>query len=250
MNRSLVRNGVIALVNSTRNQRAAHKDGLQEQGEAFWARSLIFILASILVPRLLGDIDSHDLLLLAILIGAAFAARAVVLFVLIPLLELVKLTQPISSAYKYAIIWGGLRGALTLVLALGVTENQALDTHTQRFVAVLATGFVLFTLFVNGTTLRLVIAMLGLHRLSPRNQVLRDRVLAVAYAEVVAASRCWPVWARRMENWLTGTGAAITGTKSESAASGHGGFGLCLSGLRFCWFRSGFGWGGNGLFRC
>jgi monovalent cation:H+ antiporter, CPA1 family len=156
---------------------------------AFWARSLIFILASILVPRLLGDVDTHDLLLLGVLIAAAFAARALVLFVLMPLLELVKLTQPISAAYKYAIIWGGLRGALTLVLALGVTENAALDHHAQRFVAVLATGFVLFTLFVNGTTLRLVIAVLGLHRLSPRNQVLRDRVLAVAYAEVAASVR-------------------------------------------------------------
>ena len=123
------------------------------------------------------------------LTAAAFAARAVVLFVLMPLLERVKLTQPISSAYKYAIIWGGLRGALTLVLALGVTENAALDQHAQRFVTVLATGFVLFTLFVNGTTLRLVIAMLGLHRLSPRNQVLRDRVLAVAYAEVADSVR-------------------------------------------------------------
>ena len=155
---------------------------------AFWARSLIFILASILVPRLLGDSDTRDLLL-AVLIAAAFAARALVLFVLMPLLELVKLTQPISSAYKYAIIWGGLRGALTLVLALGVTENAALDKHAQRFVAVLATGFVLFTLFVNGTTLRLVITVLGLHRLSPRNQVLRDRVLAVAYAEVADTVR-------------------------------------------------------------
>ena len=41
----------------------------------------------------------------------------------------------------------------------------ALDPRAQRFVAVLATGFVLFTLFINGTTLRLVIAILGLHRL-------------------------------------------------------------------------------------
>jgi CPA1 family monovalent cation:H+ antiporter len=156
---------------------------------AFWARSLIFILASILVPRLLGEIDSHDLVLLAILIGAAFAARVLVMFVLMPLLELVKLTEPISSGYKYSIIWGGLRGALTLVLALGVTENPAVDAHAQRFVAVLATGFVLFTLFVNGTTLRVVIAILGLNRLSPRNQVLRDRVLAVAYAEVADSVR-------------------------------------------------------------
>jgi CPA1 family monovalent cation:H+ antiporter len=156
---------------------------------AFWARSLIFVLASIFVPRLLGDIDSRDFLLLAILIGSAFAARALVMFVLIPLLELVKLTEPISDAYKYAIIWGGLRGALTLVLALGVTENPALDTQAQRFVAVLATGFVLFTLLVNGTTLRLIIAVLGLHRLSLRNQVLRDRVLAIAYAEVADSVR-------------------------------------------------------------
>src|SRR5438270_11803896 len=156
---------------------------------AFWARSLIFILASILVPRLLGNIDRHDLVLLGVLIAAAFAARALVLFVLMPLLELVRLMQPISSAYKYAIIWGGLRGALTLVLALGVTENVALDQHAQRFVAVLATGFVLFTLFVNGTTLRLVIAVLGLHRLSPRNLVRPDRILAVAYAEVADSVR-------------------------------------------------------------
>jgi CPA1 family monovalent cation:H+ antiporter len=80
--------------------------------------------------------------------------------------------------------WGGLRGALTLVLALAATEHAALGAENQRFVAALATGFVLFTLFVNGTTLRLMISLLGLNRLSPRNQVLRDRVLALAYSEV------------------------------------------------------------------
>jgi monovalent cation:H+ antiporter, CPA1 family len=156
---------------------------------AFWARSLVFVLASILVPRLLGDVGWRDLLLLAVLIAAAFAARIVVLFVLTPLLEYARLTQPIDSAYKLAMTWGGLRGALTLVLALSVTEAAGVAASMQRFVAVLATGFVLFTLFVNGTTLRLVIALLGLDRLSPRNQVLRDRVLALAYAEVCDSIR-------------------------------------------------------------
>ena len=47
-----------------------------------------------------------------------------------------------------------MRGALTLVLALAVTRNEALPDNIHRFVAVLATGFVLFTLSVNGTTLR------------------------------------------------------------------------------------------------
>lgn len=151
---------------------------------AFWARSLVFVLASILVPRLLGGIGVHALLLLAVLIIAAFAARILVLFSLMQPLEFLRLSQPISAAYKLAIIWGGLRGALTLVLALAATENPVLGQETQHFIAVLATGFVLFTLFVNGTTLRSVIALLGFNRLSPRNEVLRDRVLALAYGEV------------------------------------------------------------------
>jgi len=122
--------------------------------------------------------------LLAALIVAVFAARLIVLFLLLPLLSLVKLTEPISTAYKLAIAWGGLRGALTLVLALAVTENPALEPEIQRFVAVLATGLVLFTLLVNGTTLRFVIRLLRLDQLSPIDQALRDRVLALSYTEI------------------------------------------------------------------
>jgi CPA1 family monovalent cation:H+ antiporter len=156
---------------------------------AFWARSLIFLLASILVPRLLADVGPRDIFLLAILIAAAFGARAFALFVLLPPLERFKLTQRIDLNYKLAIMWGGLRGALTLVLALAVTENAVLAPNIQRFVAVLATGFVLFTLFVNGTTLRLVIRILGLNRLSTRDEALRDHVLALSYAEACDAAR-------------------------------------------------------------
>ncbi|HYB55323.1 MAG TPA: cation:proton antiporter, partial [Alphaproteobacteria bacterium] len=156
---------------------------------AFWARSLIFVLASILVPRLLVDIGYRDVLLLAILIAAALGARIFALFVLLPPLERLGLIRRIEASYKLAITWGGLRGALTLVLALAVTENAALPREIQRFVAVLATGFVLFTLFVNGTTLRIVIGLLGLNRLSPRDRALRDRILALSYAEAREAAQ-------------------------------------------------------------
>ena len=156
---------------------------------AFWARSLVFVLASIVVPRLLINIDRRDLLLTAILIGAAFAARIVVLFLLLPPLSYFRLAQPISTPYKLAITWGGLRGALTLALALAVTENPALSPQIHHFVAVLATGLVLFTLLVSGTTLRSVIRLLGLDLLSPSDRVLRDQVLALAYEEVCEAVR-------------------------------------------------------------
>ena len=151
---------------------------------AFWAHSLVFLLASILVPQLLGDLSLRDLGLLGVLIVAVFGARLAVLFLLLPLLSLTGLTQPISTAYKLAIAWGGLRGALTLVLAFSLTENPALSRDVQHFVTVLATGLVLFTLLVNGSTLRWVIQGLGLDRLSPIDRLLRDRVLELSYAEM------------------------------------------------------------------
>ena len=156
---------------------------------AFWARSLILVLASMLVPRLLSDVGVHDLLLLTVLIAAAFGARAFALFVLLPPLESLRLTRRIDLNYKLAIIWGGLRGALTLVLALAVTEHSALPANIQRFVVVLATGFVLFTLFINGTSLRVAIRLLGVDLLSPRDAALRDRIQALYYAEARDAAR-------------------------------------------------------------
>ena len=139
---------------------------------AFWAHSLVFLLASMLVPRLLVDMEWRDLALVAVLIVAAFVARLLELFLLLPVLSFLRLTQPISTSFKLAIAWGGLRGALTLVLALAVTENPMLPHEVQRFVAVLATGLVLFTLLVNGTTLRQVIHLLGLDRLVGRRSSL------------------------------------------------------------------------------
>jgi CPA1 family monovalent cation:H+ antiporter len=150
----------------------------------FWASSLVFVTASALVPRLLVGVKAEDAWLLVIAIVAALVSRAAVLFGLLPVLRAMRLSQEISSAYKIAIVWGGLRGAITLALALSVTENGHIDPAMKDLVAALATGFVLFTLVVNGLTLRPVIHLLKLDRLSPLNQALRDKVLALSLTDV------------------------------------------------------------------
>ena len=71
------------------------------------------------------------------------------------------------------------RGAVTLALALAVTENFRVPIEIKRLVGILATGFTLFTLLVQGTTLRWVIRRLGLDRLSPLDQALSKQVIAV-----------------------------------------------------------------------
>ncbi|WP_084536523.1 cation:proton antiporter [Azospirillum halopraeferens] len=162
---------------------------LQEMWEqiAFWAGSLVFVLAAILVPRLMVDITLFDLGLLLVLVAATLAARAAVLFGLLPLLTTVGLSQAVSTPYKVVILWGGLRGAVTLALALSVTENVVLPEDIKAFVAVLATGYVLFTLFVKGLTLRPLIRLLGLDRLSAVDLALRRQVLALSLGNVMDA---------------------------------------------------------------
>jgi CPA1 family monovalent cation:H+ antiporter len=150
----------------------------------FWASSLIFVSASTLVPKLLSGVHLEDAWLLLVAVAAALVSRVAVLFGLLPLLSALHLSQKVSSAYKLAIAWGGLRGAVTLALALAVTENNRLGPDIRSEVAVLATGFVLFTLLVNGLTLRPVIRLLQLDRLSPLNLALRNKVLALSLVDV------------------------------------------------------------------
>jgi CPA1 family monovalent cation:H+ antiporter len=150
----------------------------------FWASSLIFVIASTLVPKLLGSVELRHLWLLLIALAAALLSRAAVLFGVLPLLSMLHLSQKVSGAYKIAITWGGLRGAVTFALALSVTEHARLDPAIKDLIAVLATGFVLFTLLVNGLTLRPVIRLLKLDRLSPLDEAVRGKVLALSLADV------------------------------------------------------------------
>ncbi|AKO97761.1 MAG: cation:proton antiporter [Gammaproteobacteria bacterium] len=151
---------------------------------AHWAGALIFILAALLIPRLLEEVRFADFLLVGVVILAAIAARVVILFGLLPLLSRLKLSPPVDRPYRVAILWGGLRGAVTLALALAVTESFRVPDGIQRVVGILATGFTLFTLIVQGTTLRWIIGRLGLDQLSPIDQALSRQVVAVALQTV------------------------------------------------------------------
>lgn len=151
---------------------------------AHWAGALIFILAALLIPRLLEDVRVSDFLLIGVVVVAALAARAVILFGLLPVLTLLRVSPPVERPYRVAILWGGLRGAVTLALALAVTESFRVPLEVKRLVGILATGFTLFTLIVQGVTLRPVIARLGLDRLSPIDEALSRQVVAVALQTV------------------------------------------------------------------
>lgn len=151
----------------------------------FWASSLVFVFASMLVPATIRQATVSDLLLLGALLLGALTARALCLFGVLPIVRILLRQRPISASFKLVILWGGVRGAVTLALALAVTENQRVPADVRHLVSVLATGFVLFTLLVQATTLRTLIRWLGVDQLDPVERILRTRALALTQGEIL-----------------------------------------------------------------
>lgn len=151
---------------------------------SFWAASLIFLLSAILIPRFVEGFSPVDILLLLVVIIAALAARAVVIFGLLPVLSVFKVGQAVNSKYKTVMLWGGMRGAVTLTLALSVSEHALLSSEVSGFVTKLSTGFVLFTLLVYGTSLKPLIRLLKLDQLNARDEALRTQYLSLSLTDI------------------------------------------------------------------
>ena len=144
---------------------------------AFWANSIIFVLVGMIVPKVMGSISPSEWLYLGVLVLVAFGARAFILFGALPLCERWHSTANINNAYKGVMLWGGLRGAVSLALALSIMENGLVAPETQNFIGILVTGFVLFTLLVNATTIGALLKLFGLDQLDPVEQIIRSRAL-------------------------------------------------------------------------
>ena len=150
----------------------------------FWANSIIFILVGLAVPGIMSGFGATQFRWLVALLLSAFVARALIIFVLMPYLTRINVGQAVSNAFKVVMFWGGLRGAVSLALALLVIENHAFDQEVREFVGMLVTGFVLFTLFVNAPTIGVLISMLRLDQLSTTEVAVRDRALALSLGRI------------------------------------------------------------------
>lgn len=150
----------------------------------FWATSLIFVLAAMYSPVVLSGAVMSDLWILLVLIAATLAARAFIIFGFMPVLSFFKLSAPVSHSYNMVLWWGGLRGAVTVALALAASETPFLAPETQRVVLVATIGYVLFTLFVKAPTLRPLMKYVDLNALSPRQRLIQSRILQISKTDV------------------------------------------------------------------
>jgi Na+:H+ antiporter len=123
---------------------------------AFVANSLVFLLIGLGVN--IGQILSN-LSPIAIAVLAVIISRALVVYGLTGLSNLRRRKVPWS--YQHVLFWGGLRGAVSLALALSLPSRFA----EHSLLRVMTFGVVLFTLLVQGTTMQLLMRRLGLVRI-------------------------------------------------------------------------------------
>ncbi|MEX2281759.1 MAG: cation:proton antiporter [Gemmatimonadota bacterium] len=153
--------------------------------ESFWGQLAYTATAlTFLLVGLATDLTAigQNLTLIALAVVIALAARAIGIFGLFPLVNRLPAVEKADARYQAVMVWGGLRGAMGLVLAMSIPEGYAYRTE----IITVTLGVVLFSVLVQGLSLEIVIRYLGLHRASlPELYVLHEgRLLAKQRAKL------------------------------------------------------------------
>jgi len=149
----------------------------------FWANGLILLLGALFAPRFLSALEVEGVGYLIVVVLAAFVARALILFVMLPAISSVGLTPSLNQRQKTLIWWGGVRGAVTLILTLSLAETADLPEAERDILGALGCGFVLVTLLLNAATLARLTHWLGLDRLSASDRQLHQQVVNATVAQ-------------------------------------------------------------------
>jgi len=162
--------------------RLAVQDFWQYMG--FLSNSFIFLLIGLeLDPGALSSNAPGILLAFA----AVLVARAILIYTGIPLIDL--FATPLPVRWRHVLVWGGLRGSLSMVLILGLPA----DFTGRSFLIALVFGVVSFSLFLQGLTMAPLMKRLGLTTgnagESREYELARGRVLAYRRVLQVAKQR-------------------------------------------------------------
>ncbi len=146
---------------------------------SFVANSLVFLLIglTINITQLTGQLG-----LIALAVVAVLLSRAIIVYGIGALTRRTDDSAPM--AWQHVIFWGGLRGAVSLALALSLPAalSQRAELQAMTF------GVVLFTLLVQATTMPPLLRRLGLGQRSAKH-LEHDMRLGRVYAAEAAWHR-------------------------------------------------------------
>ena len=136
---------------------------------AFFGNSLIFLALGLTERYLMGRYRLWEWLEPALLVClAVLLARWLLVYGFVPLSNRLPGQEPIGSGYKAVMVWGGIRGALPVGLAvslkpsdLGVAPEAAADA-SRGLIILFTVTVVVFTLVAQGLSIRPLMRHYGL----------------------------------------------------------------------------------------
>jgi CPA1 family monovalent cation:H+ antiporter len=135
--------------------------GLSWEFIGFLANSLIFLLVGLQI-RAIQILNFWEIAALAI--GVALFSRVVVIGFFSWLANLLRRGQIIPLKWQLMLIWGGLRGSLSLAMALSlpVLLNNGAPFPDRDRILVMTFGLIMFNLLVQGLTIEPLMRLLNL----------------------------------------------------------------------------------------
>ena len=147
---------------------------------AYVVNSMVFLLLGLQIE--VGDLwDNADAVLVALV--AIHVTRLIIVYGIGAVHALLQPDRRIPRSYQHVMFWGGLRGAISVALALSLIANvDDLGETVVSALQVMTFGVVLFTLLVQGLTIERLIKRLGLSA-KPEERIEQQRRQARIYAQ-------------------------------------------------------------------
>ncbi len=144
----------------------------------FIVNSLVFLIIGLRIElaQFLEHIMATIVAVLVVLLS-----RAIVIYLLGWVHSIIQPKNAIKMPYRHIMFWGGLRGAISIALALTLT-GDIFGAEIAEQIQVMTFGVVLFTLLVQGLSIESIIKRLGLVKRVPERDE-RLRLEALVYAK-------------------------------------------------------------------
>lgn len=139
----------------------------------YLVNTIIFlVVGTIITFSALDDIESIDIVYLGVLYIGVSASRSLMLIAFHFILSRLGYGSTWQSAS--VLMWGALRGAVSLALALQVNHNMGFCEAMRSKILFFVSGIVVLTLLVNSTTFNKVLVVLGFCHVSKAKKVAVD----------------------------------------------------------------------------
>ncbi|NQY54361.1 MAG: cation:proton antiporter [Campylobacteraceae bacterium] len=149
---------------------------------AYIANTLIFLLVGVLViTRITLDSPEYWTTLFILYIGIMII-RAFSVSLFIPILK--RIGVGITKEKTIVLVWGGLRGAVSLALALSVAQSDLIDKEIGDQILFLTAGIVVLTITINGMTIESLLAYLKLNELPAAKEETVQKAKASVYKNI------------------------------------------------------------------